>query len=51
MDFFNAEEIGIKAIASTDTIQVPKLLLKGIDEVEGKAFLSMEFISGANVVE
>ena len=45
--FFEAEEIGINAIAATKTIQVPKLLFRGVDKTTGKAFLAMEFISGA----
>ena len=49
--FFEAEEIGISAIAATDTIQVPKLLFRGEDESTGKAFLAMEFIRGADRVE
>ena len=45
--FFEAEETGINAIASTDAIKVPKLLFRGVDESAGKAFLAMEYINGA----
>ncbi len=48
--FFEAEETGIHAISATDTIRVPKLLFRGIDESSGKAFLAMEYISGAGRV-
>ena len=49
--FFEAEEIGINAIAATETIQVPKLLFRGVDESDDKAFLAMEYISGASRVQ
>lgn len=48
--FFEAEELGINAIAATETIQVPKLLFRGVDEKAGKSFLAMEYISGAGRV-
>lgn len=41
--FFEAEEIGINAIAATDTIQVPKLLFRGKDKTTGKSFLAMQY--------
>lgn len=50
-DFFAAEELGIRAIAATDTVQVPKLLFRGEDESTGKSFLAMEYISGADRVK
>ena len=46
--FFEAEEIGINAIAATGTVRVPKLLFRGVDESLGKAFLAMEYISGTD---
>ncbi len=46
--FFEAEEIGIHAIAATQAIRVPKLLFRGVDESEGRAFLAMEYISGVD---
>ena len=49
--FFEAEEIGINAIARAEVIQVPKLLFRGIDESAGNAFLAMEYIRGANRVQ
>ena len=49
--FFEAEEIGIYAIARTEAIQVPKLLFRGVDESAGNAFLAMEYIRGANRVQ
>ena len=50
-DFFAAEELGISAIAATDTVQVPKLLFRGEDESAGKSFLAMDHISGADRVK
>ena len=49
--FFAAEEIGINAIASTDTIQVPKLLFRGEDKTTGKSFLAMQYLSSADRVQ
>ena len=49
--FFESEEIGISAIAATDTIQVPKLLFRGEDESAGKSFLAMQYIRGTDRVE
>jgi fructosamine-3-kinase len=49
--FFEAEEIGINAIAATETIQVPELLFRGVDESTEKAFLSMRYVSGASRVQ
>ena len=48
--FFEAEEIGINAIAATEAIQVPKLLFRGVDESAGKSFLAMEYVSGSERV-
>ena len=42
--FFDAEEAGIGAIASTNTIGTPKLLCKGVDRDKGMSFLMMEMI-------
>jgi fructosamine-3-kinase len=49
--FFEAEEKGINAIAATKAIPVPRLLFRGVDESTGKAFLAMEYLSGANKVQ
>ena len=49
--FFAAEEIGINAIAATDTIQVPKLLFRGEDKTTGKSFLAMQYLSSADRVQ
>ena len=46
--FFEAEEIGLSAIASTGTISVPELLFRGADE--SSAFLAMEFVRGTESV-
>ena len=49
--FFEAEETGLDAIAATNTLQVPRLLFRGVDEASGRAFLAMEYISGADRVQ
>ena len=48
-DFFEDEDIGLTAIASTGTIKVPELLFRGADE--SSAFLAMEYINGAERVQ
>ncbi len=40
--FFDAEERGLNAIASTDSIRTPKLLCKGVDRDKKISFLMME---------
>ena len=42
--FFDAEEKGLNAIASTDSIGTPKLLCKGVDREKKISFLMMEMI-------
>ena len=42
--FFDAEETGLAAIASTGAIATPTLLAKGIDEKHKQSFLMMEMI-------
>ena len=49
--FFAAEEAGVNAIAMTDTIQVPKLLFRGVDASAGISYLVMEYISGADRID
>lgn len=46
--FFDAEEAGLRAIASTDTVRTPVLLAKGRDEVKKKSFLMMDMIESAH---
>lgn len=42
--FFDAEETGLEAIASTGTVNTPKLLCKGVDNVKARSFLMMEMV-------
>ena len=49
-EFFEAEVIGINAIADTNSIEVPKLLFRGEDRTTGKAFLAMEYINGTDKI-
>ncbi|MBR5406664.1 MAG: fructosamine kinase family protein [Lachnospiraceae bacterium] len=42
--FFDAEEAGLNAIASTGAVRTPKLLCKGTDSRAGISFLMMEMI-------
>ncbi len=42
--FFDAEERGLNAIASTDSIRTPTLLCKGVDRKKKISFLMMEMI-------
>lgn len=42
--FFDAEELGLDAIASTKTVRTPTLLAKGCDIKLGRSFLMMEMI-------
>ena len=44
--FFDAEEEGLTAIASTHTIGTPKLYCKGTDKDKGISFLMMEPVNG-----
>ena len=44
--FFDAEEEGLTAIASTDTIGTPRLYCKGTDTKKGISFLMMEPVKG-----
>ncbi len=48
--FFDAEEQGLTAIASTGTIKTPKLLAKGVNRKAGYSFLMMEMIEGAGKI-
>lgn len=49
--FFEAEEAGINAIASTGAIGTPRLLGKGVDRTEQASFLMMEMIPHCNMVK
>ena len=49
--FFDAEEEGINAIASTGTIGTVKLLCKGIDRKKNISFLMMEMIPRCSMVK
>lgn len=44
--FFEAEEIGLRAIASTGTIRTPALLCRGTDRQRGLSFLMLEMVRG-----
>lgn len=44
--FFKAEEEGLKALAATDTIAVPKILASGLDKEAGFSFLLMPYLNG-----
>ncbi len=49
--FFEAEETGISAIASTGAIGTPGLLGKGVDRTEHVSFLMMEMVPRCNKVK
>lgn len=49
--FFDAEEAGIEAIASTGTIKTPRLICKGTDRVDKISFLMMEMIEAGKKVK
>lgn len=46
LGFFEAEEAGLAAIKATETINVPEIIGKGIDENQNNAFLMMRFVEG-----
>jgi len=46
LDFFEAEETGLAAIKASETIRVPEIIGKGIDEIHNNAFLMMRFVEG-----
>lgn len=50
-DFFDAEEEGIAAIASTDTMGTPELLCKGVDASRKISFLMMKMIKTGRASE
>ncbi len=45
--FFKAEEEGLRAMAATGTIAVPKILASGMDKETGFSFLLMPYLDGA----
>ena len=49
--FFDAEETGLDAIASTGAINTPVLLCKGCDSTKRRSFLMMEMIEPAKRVK
>ena len=49
--FFDAEEAGIEAIASTGTVKTPKLICKGTDKAGNCSFLMMEMIEAGKKIK
>ncbi|MDO5784850.1 MAG: fructosamine kinase family protein [Eubacteriales bacterium] len=47
LSFFQAEEVGLKALRKTGTIGVPQALGIGIDEAQGISFLLLEYLVSA----